>query len=260
MNIDDKKKLGIIVFAVGVGLAASVLTGQYINKDVNEKAEQRMKQYEKRVEKKMLLPLKQEIANLKKEVKKAQTQQPKTIVRGPAKPAMGTGALAMKTPPGKRAMTLSVDSLAAVGGLVNPGDFVDILAHLNVPNRKGKVIAMIFQNIQILAIGTKLRAAGVSEAQHKAASLKITFAVDPDEVGLLSFAQQHGVLNLALRAPKETQTNMVKEANWMTFSDYVLETQGIDITAGAKRKTKRKTPEARPVMPNVEIYKGGRKL
>ena len=83
-------------------------------------------------------------------------------------------------------MTVKIDSLAAVGGLLNAGDFVDVIAQLNVPSQdpdKKTVTAMIFQGLQVLAVNTNVDDPGAYDDQQAAASLKITFAVDPQEAG-----------------------------------------------------------------------------
>src|SRR5208283_1357158 len=50
-----------------------------------------------------------------------------------AGPSRSNRSLPLKTPAGKRAVTVMIDSLEAVGGLLNAGDFVDVIAELNVP-------------------------------------------------------------------------------------------------------------------------------
>ena len=141
-------------------------------------------------------------------------------------------SLALKTPVGKRAVTVMIDSLAAVGGLLNAGDFVDVIAQLNVPSQdpdKKTVTAMIFQGLQVLAINTNEDDPGAYDDQQAASSLKITFAVDPQEAGLLAFANKNGTLELALRSPDESERQMVKADTWKTLADYVLKNQGLDI-------------------------------
>ena len=141
-------------------------------------------------------------------------------------------SLALKTPAGKRAVTVMIDSLAAVGGLLNPGDFVDVIAQLNVPSQdpdKKTVTAMIFQDLQVLAVNTNEDDPGAYDDQQAAGFLKITFAVDPQEAGLLAFANKNGILELALRSPNESGRPKVKADTWKTLADYVFKNQGLDI-------------------------------
>ena len=169
-------------------------------------------------------------------------------------------SLALKTPVGKRAVTVMIDSLAAVGGLINPGDFVDVIAQLNVPFQepdKKTVTAMIFQGLQVLAINTNENDPGAYDDQQAASSLKITFAVDPQEAGLLAFASKNGSLELALRSPNETGHQLVKADTWKTLADYVLKNQGLDIKNPDEEVVNNKPVENKP---NIQIFRGGKEL
>jgi Flp pilus assembly protein CpaB len=181
-----------------------------------------------------------------------QQQQPVVPVKKP-KPS-----LALKTPAGKRAVTVMIDSLEAVGGLLNAGDFVDVIAELNVPAQTAErktVTAMIFQGLQVLAINTNLDEPGQYDQQQSPA-LKITVAVDPQEAGLLAFANKNGRLQLALRSPDETQAQKVKASTWKTLADYVLQNEGYNIQnpdgeIGNKPAEKKST---------IQIFRGGKEL
>ena len=81
------------------------------------------------------------------------------------KEAVGGGTLAMSTPIGKRAITVSVDSISAVGGMIRPGDYVDVVAMVTVPvtTPEGKqasqaAVVPLFQNTLVLAVGQETAA------------------------------------------------------------------------------------------------------
>ena len=171
----------------------------------------------------------------------------------------------------KRAITVLLQSLGAVGGLLNPGDCVDVIAHLDMPtgkklDPKEKVTAMIFQNLQILAINTNIDEPGAYDVQQKENMLKVTFAVDPQEAGLLAFAEQNGTLELTLRTTAEKGLNMVPAANWSTLGEYVLENSGADIKLpGSEEDTKKtelsvETETVQETKPYIQIFRGGREL
>jgi Flp pilus assembly protein CpaB len=169
---------------------------------------------------------------------------------------------------------MSIDSLSAVGGLVNPGDFVDVIAHLNVPDEAGfekkdkeieKVITVLFQNIQVLAVGTNYDPIGAIppyEAQKNLKTLNVTFAVSPEEAGLLTFAQANGSLQLTLRSPAETQDRVLQQvASWDVLSDFVLERQGTELLVPKKPKIKEEQPEeVEELKPFIQIFRGGKEL
>jgi Flp pilus assembly protein CpaB len=181
------------------------------------------------------------------------------------------GSFSVKTPAGKRAFTIMIDSLSAVGGLINSGDYVDILAQLQVPKGEGKgsetVTAVLFQNLQILSIGTNFSPIGSQpqyENQQRAQTLYITLALSPEEVGLLTFAQAHGKLQLTLRSPTEKGKKNIDVASWQTLATFVKENQGLDLIVPAAEKVGAKIsdtkPAAQPEQPaaDIQIFKSGR--
>lgn len=281
MNIENKKQFATILLAVGLGLVASVLMSKVVNDKIDQQTRAIAKEYQGRSAvlvkeidetKKALHKLSQDYAALTRRV----DQQ--LVIRQPAaskKPSVQKVAFSLRTPPGKRAITMSIDSLAAVGGLVNPGDFVDIIAHLDIPNddlrpkakskKNEKLISVLFQNIQVLAVGTNYDPTGAIppyETQKNLRSLNVTFAVSPEEAGLLTFAQAHGSLQLTLRSPAETQDRVLQQvASWDVLSDFVLERQGTELHLPKKIAPKSdKTEEVEELKPFIQIFRGGREL
>lgn len=61
MNVENKKQLVIILFAVGLGLVAAVATGQYISTTMAEQ----QKQVVKEIKEKEVKPLIQEITAMR---------------------------------------------------------------------------------------------------------------------------------------------------------------------------------------------------
>jgi pilus assembly protein CpaB len=111
--------------------------------------------------------------------------------------------LAGKTPPGKRAATIALDLTSTVGGMVRPGDHVDILASFSNPS----VILTLFQDVLILAVGQEMIAsAGEKGRQARPVSSRretITLALSPQEVQILSVAMEYGKIRLTLRPQLE---------------------------------------------------------
>jgi pilus assembly protein CpaB len=69
-------------------------------------------------------------------------------------------SLSYVIPEGRRAMAINVDEVVAVGGLVLPGDYVDVMASFDVTFRDGEsdktedkyFTRLILQNIEVLAV------------------------------------------------------------------------------------------------------------
>ncbi len=252
----DKKKLIFIAVAIAAGLIAVVLANNYIEESSQTKAIELMAPNN---------PLKQQAEALAKRIDALErnnqilaTQQQALTQMKREQPAAlrQETSLGVKTPPGKRAVTAMVDKIYAVGGLVAPGDYVDIIAHLSVPddlNKPGEtnvVSVTLFQNVLILAVAGSMQSGQNVEAQ-RATSLPITFALDPQEAGLITFAEEHGKLQLSLRSPVETDAYKLPSTSWEGLSDYIKKTQGIDLSI----ETKKDSSAPKKSQP-IEIFRG----
>ena len=263
---EDKKQLFILIAAVATGLIAAVLVSNFVQSAITTETSRIATQFQKKQQekdeayKKEMVELNKRFVEVEKRAQQAAQEAAKSATAAQkAKPPVDAAkqekkvvSLALRTPAGKRAITIKIDSLAAVGGLVNPGDYVDIIAHLNVPARDAKptakekkdsVTAMIFQNIQILAINTNIDQPGTYADQQKDPGLKVTLAVTPEEASLLAFAEKNGKLELALRSPNEKRPTMISAATWSTLAEYVLQNTGAEL----------KVPDEAPVKPMMVV-------
>lgn len=121
--------------------------------------------------------------------------------------------LAPTIKPGLRAVSLSIGGEAAVSGLVQPNDRVDILGTFTMPARAAQgqmetVTLTILQDVSILATGSRM-AKGEGGYQsafegRPTSFSSVTFEVTPREAELLVFAQNmKGQLTLTLRNPED---------------------------------------------------------
>jgi pilus assembly protein CpaB len=287
---EDKKQLFILIAAVATGLIAAVLVSNFVQTSITAETNRIANQFQKKqqekedVYKQEMQTLNQKIAEVEQRAQKAAQQAAQQAASSSGRPGEEVKkekkfvSLALRTPAGKRALTLNMASLGAVGGLINPGDYVDIISHLNVPTRdvkdkdKGKkdsVTAMIFQNIQILAINANIDQPGFYADQQNVPGLKITFAVTPEEASLLSFAEKNGVLELALRSPNEKKPAMISAATWSTLAEYVLQNTGAELRVPDEPLVKPlkvdegvEVPRVRkktdPYDPSIVVIKGGK--
>ena len=166
MNVENKKQVMIIVFAVFLGLVAAIATGNYIQQSISDET----KRMTKEIEEKKVKPLVQEMDVMRQQIK-ALESRPIAVAgaEGQVAAAVPKSTLSLMTPAGKRAYTVRIDPLSAVGGMINPGDFVDILAHMKMPDpvsaKVEQVTSIVFQNVKVLAVGTNLQATGGYEQQ-----------------------------------------------------------------------------------------------
>jgi pilus assembly protein CpaB len=180
------------------------------------------------------------------------------------------GGLAQVTPAGKRAITIPVDNISSLAGMIRPGDYVDVIAVLPVPIQTpdGKqttqmAVIPLFQNVLVLAVGQEL--SGISKEQEETGRYKkeekrepsplITLALSPQEAHLLAFVQEQGKIRLTLRSPIDSQIQPVQPASWETLFQYVM--PSVPSTPEVKPEAKSET-EKKPQVPQeyVEIYRG----
>ncbi len=259
MNVENKKQIMIIFLAVGAGLVAAVFTGNYIEQTISAET----KKLSQDIEEKKVKPLQQEMQAMQQKIV-ALESRPLTVAgaSGQETPGVPKSTLSLMTPAGKRAYTVRIDPLSAVGGMINPGDFVDILAHMDMGDiasgKTEKITSIVFQNVKVLAVGTNLQATGGYEEQQAAGALNITFAFTPEEAGLMSFMEKNGQLQLVLRAPSETQIETLQKADWQNLAEYVFSKQGTEIvTPVTQANIKPDATKREEVKPYIEIIKGG---
>jgi pilus assembly protein CpaB len=122
-------------------------------------------------------------------------------------PRVAQVTAAQRIPAGQVAVTVSVDQVRGVAGLLVPGDKVDIMV-ANGPNMQ-----MLFQNVNILFIGnTAAPEAGETQAVAPAASNLITFAVPAVAAEKIVLAAQGSGLYLVL-VPPDNQPTQVPPVN-----------------------------------------------
>ncbi|KJS21770.1 MAG: hypothetical protein VR72_08935 [Clostridiaceae bacterium BRH_c20a] len=108
--------------------------------------------------------------------------------------------LAYLIPKGKRALTIPVDEVSGINGLIKPGDHVDIISTVTIGELEQKTYTLIvLQDIEVLAVGKNI---GKSEnlantEETNTATLAVTLA----EAKPLMMANQRGVIRLMLRSP-----------------------------------------------------------
>jgi pilus assembly protein CpaB len=116
----------------------------------------------------------------------------------------GAAALPARLPVGMRAVSISIDRVKGVAGLIQPGDRVDVIA---VPPRVGGEVpqaSAILRGVLVLAMGNEVETARATPSPDNQNLTTITLALNPNQVDLLAAADLNTTLRLALRSPKES--------------------------------------------------------
>jgi len=133
------------------------------------------------------------------------------ITRQKVSMRQGEQQLADKVPAGKRAMTIPIDKIASLEGMVRPNDRVDMIGTFPIPSmvsggkqQNQNVVVPMFENIQVLAVGASITSMGDRNYDS------ITFALSQEESSLLIYALQMGTIRLLLRSPEDSSVSKVK--------------------------------------------------
>ena len=178
-------------------------------------------------------------------------------------------SVAMRTPQGKRAITITIPALSAVAGKIKMGDYVDIIgtfpynAQVNGKTVTEMVSVTLFQNVLVLSVEG---GGGMTAERGKPApaptDLVITFALVPREIALLSYVlDQGGKLRLVLRPPLETAIEPVPPVEVNAMWQYVFSNLGQEFTKEEQpsMNPKQEKKVEPPPPPTVEIYRGTEK-
>ena len=115
-------------------------------------------------------------------------------------------SLSFAVPQGKRAVTLAVSKTSGVGGFIQQGDFVDVIAnfHQGSPDSIAKIV---LQDILVLAAGnTYAFDPGIATAAPAIAAAKmelVTLAVTPEELERIVFLDSTVNFRLVLKNPRD---------------------------------------------------------
>ncbi len=128
---------------------------------------------------------------------------------------MGIAGFADMVPPGKRAVSMSIDPMSGISGMLRPNDKIDIMLSytpikdLTAMGTAKSVIRYFMANISVLALdrttGKELRGMPVLGAgtRKEGQFATVTFAVKPIEAEMLVFAETQGAMRFVLRNPKD---------------------------------------------------------
>lgn len=132
--------------------------------------------------------------------------------------------LAFIVPPGKRALAVNVSEVIGVGGMLIPGDYVDVLVHFEAEEGRPDKVITILQNIPVLSVAQTMQTPAPEGEQGQGGvrnetadpnpeAKTVTLAVTPEEAQALFLAEQTGEIRLALRSFGDSQTRPLGELN-----------------------------------------------
>lgn len=107
---------------------------------------------------------------------------------------------------GRRAVTMPVDAINSVSGLLQPGDLIDL--YVSFDHQRRRITAPLLQGVLVLATGAST--VQTSAAAHDADSYStITLDTAPEDAVKLVAARQGGTLTAVLRSPSDEEATTV---------------------------------------------------
>jgi pilus assembly protein CpaB len=118
------------------------------------------------------------------------------------------GFLAAALKPGMRAISVAVDDVSGNAGLIQPGDYVDVLltqqirgdGGVNVPPAHAVESETVAERVRVLAVGSAFRRPKDDAAAPNTSARTATFEVTPHSAQAITVAAHLGSLSLALRS------------------------------------------------------------
>jgi len=116
------------------------------------------------------------------------------------------GFLASVLAPGTRAVSIKVDMETGVAGLINPGDYVDVVLTQVAANADPAHRALsetLLHNIRIIAIDQEVQGGPTNTGAAGKIAQTVSLQLEPEQVKRIAVAKHLGTLSLAMRAAVE---------------------------------------------------------
>ena len=121
------------------------------------------------------------------------------------------GFLAAALKPGMRAISVAIDDVSGNAGLIEPGDYVDVLLTQQIatpsgaPSNPDRTVETetVVERVRVLAVGSAFKRPKDDDTQKSAANTRartVTFEVTPRSAEVVTVAAHLGSLSLALRS------------------------------------------------------------
>ncbi|MDB5774069.1 MAG: cpaB [Herbaspirillum sp.] len=177
------------------------------------------------------------------------------------------GFLAAALKPDMRAISVAIDEVSGNAGLIQPGDYVDVLLTQTLGGSskdtleagRGVESETVVDRVRVLAVGSVFQRPKENAAQSDTRARTVTFEVTPRTAQMIAVATHLGTLSLALRSfatqdrsepPAVAATEPQTPTIW-----------GGDVSRAlraADTHAKRGAATGRPSAPSVIVYRGSK--
>ncbi|MCH8498268.1 MAG: Flp pilus assembly protein CpaB [Marinobacter sp.] len=109
-----------------------------------------------------------------------------------------TSLLARQLPEGFQALALAVDDVVAAGGLLRPGDLVDVIGAFRRSDKERQAALVLLREITVLAVRGELSSGEGQDAESRRRNNTVVLAVPSAKAPALVLAASEGTIRLAV--------------------------------------------------------------
>jgi pilus assembly protein CpaB len=164
----------------------------------------------------------------------------------------GIGA-ADTVPTGFRVVSVRVDAVKSSGNLIKPGDRVDVIVHISNQGGRGgsePITKTFLQDVRVFAVNDVLDR-DPSSGNSKVAAQTISLLVKPDQVEMVTLAEEMGKVRLSMRSPNDDEkTDTDGAVMTELLGDHTSESQRSEESEGAAT-----APASNPLLGLLEKMK-----
>jgi pilus assembly protein CpaB len=174
--------------------------------------------------------------------------QGEPIVPGRLAPVGTTGGLEIKIAPGKRAMSVKINDVAGISGLIQPNSRVDVLVNIKDERaeKETQVAKLFMENMRVLSVGQQVtRGDDGKPINATTATLEVT----PDEAERLAIAMGQGSIALVLRGYGDPDSIKTKGATSNDVLAQLRDGKFVDLSAKRADPPRHRTAAPPPPPP-----------
>jgi pilus assembly protein CpaB len=105
---------------------------------------------------------------------------------------------------GRRAVTLAVDEISSVSGMLTPGDVIDV--YVSFEHQRKRVTRLLLPAVHVMATGRQIVPAAAGEAERSFST--VTLDTTPEEAVRLIVARQGGTISAVLRGAQDSRAKV----------------------------------------------------
>lgn len=125
----------------------------------------------------------------------------------------GANVFSARLRKGLRAVTVEVDMVSSISGMLRPGDNVDLIYSAKPQGQKEEITVPLLSNVPVLATGQMLTKKDEHDVHRDRSFTTMTLEVTPEDADRIIVARGEGKLTAVLRNPDDADPNKTRPFN-----------------------------------------------